>query len=81
MKKSNYSALVAYADDVFKDNKRAEKIKKTRKQKRIEEHIAMAILQNNPKRAIDIAERYEIPPQEFGKMVAKYSRLSIPKSR
>ena len=69
------SYLVDYADELFKDHDRAEKIKRTKKQKRIEEHIAVAILQNNPKRAIEIAERYNIPPQEFGKMVARYSRL------
>ena len=73
MKKKSY--LVDYADEIFKDTDRAEKLKRTRKQKRVEEHIAVAILQHNPKRAIELAERYNIPPQEFGKMVAKYSSL------
>ena len=70
-----YSNLVAYADDISKDQTRSEKIKKTRQRKRIEQHIAVAILQGDPKRAIDIAEMWKIPPQEFGKMVAKYTRL------
>jgi hypothetical protein len=72
-----YSNLVAYIDDICKDQDRAEKIKKTKQRKRIEEYIAVAILQGDPKRAIDIAERYNIPPQEFGKMVAKYSRFAL----
>ena len=69
------SILVAYIDDILKDQNRCEKIKRTKQQKRIEEHIAMAILNNDPKRAISIAERYNIPPQEFGKMVGKYSNF------
>lgn len=71
-----HSHLAAYIDDICKDQDRAEKIKKTKQRKRIEEHIAVAILQGDPKRAIDIAERYNIPPQEFGKMVAKYSQFA-----
>lgn len=74
MKKHSY--LVDYANELLKDQGRAEKIKQTKKRKRIEEHIAIAILQHDPKRAIDIAERYNIPPQEFGKMVAKYSQMA-----
>ena len=73
---SKYSHLAAYIDDICKDQSRAEKIKKTKQRKRIEEHIAVAILQGDPKRAIDLAERYNIPPQEFGKMVAKYSKFA-----
>ena len=69
------SLLLSYADDILKDKSRSEKIKATRKRKRIEEHIAVAILQHDPKRAIYLAEKYEIPPQDFGKMVAKYSSL------
>lgn len=68
------SYLVDYADELLKDQSRSEKIRRTKKMKHIEEHIAVAILNNNPKRAIDLAEMYDIPPQEFGKMVAKYSR-------
>ena len=70
------SALVDYADELFKDHYRSAQLKRTRKQKLIEEHIAVAILNNNPKKAIKIAERHNIPPQEFGKMVAKYSQLA-----
>ena len=73
MKKN--TALVDYADELLKDQSRAEKIKRTKKQKQIEQHIAVAILQNNPKRAIEIAELHNIPSQEFGKMVAKYSSM------
>lgn len=69
------SALVHYVDSIV-DKERAAKIKATKKRKRIEEHIAVAILQNNPKRAIEIAEKNNIPPQEFGKMVAKYSQFT-----
>ena len=68
-----YSHLVAYIDDVRKDQSRSDKIKATRLRKRQEEAIAVAILQGNPKKAIDLAEKYRIPPQEFGKMVAKYT--------
>ena len=74
--KHKHSYLVDYIDDIHKDHERAEKIKKTKKRKRVEEAIAVAILQNNPKKAIDLAEKYEIPPQEFGKMVAKYSKFA-----
>ena len=70
------SYLVDYADELLKDQSRAEKIKRTKKRKQIEQHIAVAILQHNPKRAIEIAELHNIPPQEFGKMVAKYSQLA-----
>lgn len=70
-----YSYLVDYANELTKDQNRSEKIKQTRKKKRIEEAIAVAILQNNPQKAIYLAEKYNIPPQDFGKMVAKYSRL------
>lgn len=73
MKKKSY--LVDYADELFKDTDRAAKIKRTRKLKQVEQHIAVAILQNNPKRAIEIAELHNIPPQEFGKMVARYSSM------
>lgn len=73
MKKKSY--LVDYADELLKDQSRAEKIRRTKKLKQIEQHIAVAILQNNPKRAIEIAELHNIPPQEFGKMVAKYTSL------
>ena len=69
------SILVDYADELFKDTDRAAKIKRTRKRKMVEEHIAVAILQHNPKRAIEIAERHNIPPQEFGRMVARYSSM------
>ena len=79
MKKSKHSYLVDYADEILKDQNRAEKIKKTKKRKRVEEHIAVAIMQGNPKRAIDLCERYNIPPQDFGKMVAKYSKFPITK--
>jgi predicted dehydrogenase len=71
-----HSYLVDYANELLKDQSRSEKIKQTQKRKRIEEAIAVAILQNNPKRAIDLAEKYNIPPQDFGKMVAKYSQLA-----
>lgn len=70
------NALVDYIDSVV-DEERAKKIRQTKKTKRIEEHIAVAILNNNPKRAIDLADKYNIPPQEFGKMVAKYSRFCL----
>lgn len=75
MKKSKYSHVVAYVDDIMKDESRADKIKKTKQRKRVEEHIAVAIMQNNPKRAIDLCERYKIPPQDFAKMVVKYSQF------
>lgn len=77
MKRNKHSYLVDYADEIMKDYERAEKIKKTKERKRIEEHIAVAIMQNNPKRAIDLCERYNIPPQDFGKMVAKYSQFEF----
>lgn len=67
MKKSKYSFAVDYADDILKDQNRVEKIKKTKKRKRFEEHI------------IALCELYNIPPQEFGKMVAKYSQFPISK--
>lgn len=73
------TALVRYIDDILVDEDRSKKIKATKKRKRIEEHIAVAILNNNPKLAIEIADRHNIPPQEFGKMVAKYSRFVLPK--
>lgn len=72
---SKKSFLVDYADDLLKDQNRSEKIRRTKKMKMLEQHIAVAILQHNPKRAIEIAELHNIPPQEFGKMVAKYSQL------
>lgn len=71
-----HSYLLDYANEILKDQNRAEKIKKTKQRKRVEEHIAVAIMQGNVKRAIDLAEKYEIPPQEFGKLVAKYSPLA-----
>ena len=71
-----YSYLAHYIDDIHVDGNRAKKIRQTKKRKRIEEAIAVAILQHNPKRAIDIAEKHNIPPQEFGKMVAKYSKFA-----
>ena len=67
------TALVDYADELLKDQSRAEKIKRTKKLKLIEEYIAIAITNRDPKRAIEIAEKNNISPQEFGKMVAKYS--------
>lgn len=70
-----YSYLVDYANEIMKDQSRSDKIKQTKKQKRIEECIAIAILNQDPERAIYLAEKYNIPPQDFGKMVAKYSRL------
>ena len=70
------SYLLDYADEILKDQSRAEKIKKTKQRKRVEEHIAVYIMQGNAKKAIDLAEKYEIPPQEFGKMVARYSPLA-----
>lgn len=79
MRKSKYSYLVDYADELCKDQDRAEKVKKTKQRKRVEEHIAVAIMQNNPKRAIELCERYKIPPQDFGRMVAKYSQFPITK--
>jgi len=79
MRKSKYSFAVNYADEMCKDQNRAEKIKKTKQRKRIEEHIAVAIMQNNPKRAIYLCERYNISPQDFGRMVAKYSQFLITK--
>ena len=79
MKKSKYLFAVDYADEMLKDESRAEKIKKTKKRKRVEEHIAVAIMQHNVKRAVDLCERYNIPPQDFGKMVAKYSQFPISK--
>lgn len=80
MKKSKYSYIVDYADELLKDQNRAEKIKKTKQRKRVEEHIAVAIMMGNVKRAVDLCERYEIPPQDFGKMVAKYSQFPITKA-
>ena len=77
MRKSKYSFAVAYADEMCKDQERSEKIKKTKQRKRVEEHIAVAIMQNNPKKAIVLCERYKIPPQDFGRMVAKYSQFPI----
>lgn len=79
MRKSKYSFAVDYADEMCKDQERAEKIKKTKQRKRVEEHIAVAIMQNNPKRAIALCELYKIPPQDFGRMVAKYSQFPITK--
>lgn len=79
MRKSKYSFAVDYVDDILKDKSRAEKLKKTKERKRVEEHIAVAIMQNNIKRAVDLCERYNIPPQDFGKMVAKYSQFPISK--
>lgn len=79
MRKSKYSFAVDYADEMTKDHNRAEKIKKTKERKRVEEHIAVAIMQNNPKRAIELCERYNIPPQDFGRMVAKYSQFPLTK--
>lgn len=79
MRKSKYSYVVDYADEICRDQNRIEKIKKTKERKRVEEHIAVAIMQNNVKRAIDLCERYNIPPQDFGKMVAKYSQFPISK--
>lgn len=73
MRKSKYSYVVDYVDDITKDESRCEKIKKTKQRKRVEEHIAVAIMQDNPKRAIDLCEKYHIPPQDFAKMVVKYS--------
>lgn len=75
MKKSKFSYLMAYVDDVCKDESRSDKIKKTKQRKRVEEHIAVAIMQNKPKRAIDLCEKYSIPPQDFAKMVLKYSQF------
>ena len=69
----NDTALVDYADELLKDQSRSEKIKRTKKLKLIEEHIAIAITNRDPKRAIEIAEKNNISPREFGKMVAKYS--------
>lgn len=79
MRKTKYSFLVDYADDMLKDQGRSEKVKKTKQRKRVEEHIAVAIMQGNAKRAIDLCERYNIPPQDFGRMVAKYSQFPITK--
>lgn len=79
MRKAKHSFLVDYADDICRDQNRAEKIKKTKERKRVEEHIAVAIMQNNIKRAIDLCERWNIPPQDFGRMVAKYSQFPITK--
>lgn len=69
------SYLVEYADDMLKDESRAEKIKKTRQRKRQEEAIAVALLQGRPKYAIALAEKYNIPPQDFAKLVLKYTGL------
>lgn len=80
MRKTRFSFAVDYADEMLKDQNRAEKIKKTKERKRVEEHIAVAIMQNNVKRAVDLCERYNIPPQDFGKMVAKYSQFPITKA-
>jgi hypothetical protein len=77
--KVKYSYLVDYADEMCNDQNRADKLKKTRERKRVEEHIAVAIMQNNPKRAIELCERYNIPPQDFGRMVAKYSQFPFTK--
>ena len=71
-----HSYLVDYADEILKDNSRSEKIKQTKQRKRVEEHIAVAIMQGNVKRAIDLSERYGIAPQDFGKLVAKYSQFA-----
>lgn len=79
MRKSKYSFAVDYADEMLKDQNRAEKIRKTKERKRVEEHIAVAIMQGNVKRAVDLCDRYNIPPQVFGKMVAKYSQFPISK--
>lgn len=79
MTRNKYSYLIDYVDDITKDHERAEKIKKTKQRKRVEEHIAVAIMQGNPKRAIDLCERYNISPQDFGKMVVKYSQFPISK--
>ena len=79
MLKSKYSFLVDYADDICKDQNRSEKMKKTKTMKRVEEHIAVAIIMNNPKRAIELCERWNIPPQDFGRMVAKYSQFRVTK--
>ncbi len=73
MAREKASFLVSYIDDICVDKGRSEKAKKTRKCKRIEEAIGVAILQGDPKRAIDLSEKYNIPPQEFGKLVAKYT--------
>ena len=61
--------------DICIDESRSEKIKKTKQRKRVEEHIAVAIMQDNPKRAIYLCEKYNIPPQDFAKMVVKYSQF------
>ena len=71
-----HSYLLDYAEEILKDNNRAEKIKKTKRRKRAEEHIAVAIMQGNVKRAIDLSEMHGIPPQDFGKLVGKYSPLA-----
>lgn len=71
----NERYLARYIDELLIDEERSQKIKATKRMKRIEEAIAVAILQDNPKRAIDISEKNNIPPQEFGKMVAKYTRF------
>lgn len=75
MAREKASLLVSYIDDVCVDEDRSKKIKETKKRKRIEEAIGVAILQGDPKRAIDLSEKYNIPPQEFGKLVAKYTRF------
>lgn len=75
MARSKTSALVSYIDDICVDEERSRKIRETKKRKRIEEAIGVAILQDNPKHAIDLAEKYNIPPQEFGKLVARYTKF------
>ena len=79
MRKSKYSFAVDYADELLKDQGRCEKIKQTKERKRVEEHIAVAIMMGNVKRAVDLCERYNIPPQDFGRMVAKYSQFPVTK--
>lgn len=69
-----HSYLAEYADTMSVDTARAEKIKQTKKRKRVEEAIAIAILQDEAKRAVELAEKYNITPKEFGKLVAKYSK-------
>lgn len=71
------SYLVDYADELLKDQSRSEKIKRTKKRKRVEEQIAVAIINGNAKTAVFYAEKYGITPQDFGKMVARYSQFCI----
>lgn len=71
---SKHSFAAEYADLISVDESRAQKIKETKKRKRIEEAIAVALLQNNAKRAIELAEKYSLSPKEFGKLVAKYAK-------